>query len=201
MIIIGLTGGIASGKSTVARMLKEKGAAILDADRIAREVVEPGKPAWREIVCWLGEGILMPDRTLDRERLGRLVFNDENARNRFNSIIHPRVGREFQYRTAQIRDGHRYKVLVYDVPLLIETGMHRSVDLVLLVYSTPEMQLKRLCERDNLTAGEALARLQAQLPLEQKKEYADAIIDNNGTVENTRRQVDRFWSEIERRSR
>ncbi len=199
MIIIGLTGGIASGKSTVSRMLEEKGALLLDADRIAREVVLPGKEAWREIRDWLGPAITCSDGTIDRDRLGKLVFTDPAARQRLNGIVHPRVFEELMNRTEEIRRQHPDAVLVYDVPLLIEAKMDRLVDLVVLVYVPAEIQLLRLQNRDNLSPAEALSRLRAQISLEEKRAYADIIIDNSGSRSETLRQVDCFWRELQDR--
>lgn len=197
MIIVGLTGGIASGKSTVAGMLAAKGALVLDADRIAREVVEPGRPAWQEIVAWLGEEYLAPDRSLDRRRIGDLVFRDAGARSRLNSIVHPRVGEELLARAAQAgRDRPGAGMLVYDVPLLIEAGMHRLVDVVLLVYVPRETQLERLRARDGLSREEAEARVAAQMPLDAKRSYAHHVIDNSGTVAETALQVNRAWEKL-----
>lgn len=200
MIIIGLTGGIASGKSTVARMLEEKGALLLDADFIAREVVLPGKPAWREIRDWLGPSITGPGGAIDRARLGKLIFSDPAARQRLNGIVHPRVMETFITRTEEIRRRHPDAVVVYDVPLLIEAKMDRMVDLVVLVYAAEEIQLARLQSRDKLTAAEALSRLRAQMPLAEKRAYADVIIDNSGSLAETRRQLESFWKNLRLRS-
>jgi dephospho-CoA kinase len=196
MIIIGLTGGIATGKSTVARMLAAKGALLIDADEIAREVVEPGEPAWREIVAWLGESVLLADGAIDRERLGRLVFSDAAIRRKLNAIVHPRVGQEFAARTAEIRRRDPGAVLVYDIPLLIEAGLQHLVDWILLVYLPPEIQLRRLQLRDNLSREEALARVSSQMALDEKKNFADTVIDNSGTIRQTARQVERSWAQI-----
>ncbi len=200
MIIIGLTGGIASGKSTVARMLEEKGALLLDADFIAREVVLPGKPAWREIRDWLGPSITGPGGAIDRARLGKLIFSDPAARQKLNGIVHPRVMETFITRTEEIRRRHPDAVVVYDVPLLIEAKMDRMVDLVVLVYAAEEIQLARLQSRDKLTAAEALSRLRAQMPLAEKRAYADVIIDNSGSLAETRRQLESFWKNLRLRS-
>jgi len=197
MFIIGLTGGIASGKSTVAGMLSAKGALVICADQISREVVEPGRPAWRELVEWLGREILQEDGTIDRARLGQIVFHDPAARRKLNAIVHPRVGEEIAARTERLRRENPGAVLVYDIPLLIEAGMQDLTDLVLLVYVTPEVQLKRLQERDGLSREEALARIRSQMPLKKKRQYARVIIDNSGTLEETARQVDRFWENLQ----
>lgn len=196
MFIIGLTGGIASGKSTVAKMLVEKGTYLLDADQLAREAVEPGRPAWQEIVEWLGESVLLPDRNLDRAKLGSIVFNDRRKLEKLNKIVHPWVGSRFMERSKEIEAKDPRATVVYDIPLLIEAGMQKMVDLVLLVYVPRETQLKRLQERDGISRAEAEARLRAQKPLEEKKKQADVIIDNRGTIAETARQVDQFWANL-----
>lgn len=193
MIIVGLTGGIASGKSTVARMLVEKGALLLDADAAAREVVLPGEPAWHEIREWLGPSITGAGGAIDRARLGALVFADPAARQRLEGIIHPRVMELFAARTAEIARQRPDAVVIYDVPLLIEASMERLVDLVLLVHVSEEIQLSRLQARDNLSAAQALSRVRAQMPLAEKRARAHVVIDNSGSRAQTRRQVDRFW--------
>ncbi len=198
MLIIGLTGGIASGKSTVAKMLVEKGARLIDADRLAREVVEPDRPAWRDIVEWLGHEILLPDRNLDRARLAEIVFNDQGKLKKLNRIVHPRVGARFMELSGEIKKRDPGAVVVYDIPLLIEAGMQKMVDLVLLVYVTPEIQISRLQKRDGISRYAAEARIKAQKPLEEKKEQAHVIIDNSGAVAETARQVDQFWRSLEK---
>jgi len=196
MPIIGLTGGIASGKSSVAEMLAARGARLIDADHLAREAVEPGRQAWREIVDWLGEDILLPDRTIDRRKLGEMVFSDRAMLDRLNSIVHPQVKKLFAEQLDLIRDENPGAVVVYDVPLLIETGMQDRFDLVLLVYVSPAVQLERLCRRDGLERAAAARRLQAQMPLDEKKNYADVIIDNSGSLAETERQVEAFWRKL-----
>ena len=196
MFIIGLTGGIASGKSVVAKMLKEKGAHLIDADKLAREVVEPGQPAWQSIVDWLGNSVLTSDRTIDRAKLAGLVFNDRRKLEKLNSIVHPRVGSRFVAIAEEINKSEPGAVLVYDVPLLIEAGLQEMVDHVLLVYVPREVQIERLRERDGLGRAEAELRLEAQMPLEEKRKYADTIIDNSGSLAETARQVDQFWQTI-----
>ncbi len=193
MIIIGLTGGIASGKSTVARMLENKGAYVLDADMLAREAVEPGKPAWQEIVNWLGKKILLPDETINREMLGSYVFNNKENLEKLNKIVHPWVGAEFIRRSDQIKSSDPQAVLVYDIPLLLEAGMQGVVDIVLLVYLPEEAQISRLQHRDELSASEALKRIRSQMPMDEKKKHADRIIDNSGPISDTTHQVDQFW--------
>ncbi len=194
MRIIGLTGGIASGKSTVAKMLVEKGAYLLDADQIAKDVVQPDLPAWREIVDWLGESILLPDRSIDRAMLARLVFSDGQMREKLNKIIHPRVAERLAAQTEEISSSNPHAVIVYDIPLLIEAGMQNMVELVILVYVPKDVQLERLQERDNLSRIDAEGRLKAQMPLEDKKDQAMVIIDNTGTISETAAQVEQFWN-------
>ncbi len=196
MRIIGLTGGIASGKSTVAKMLVEKGAHLLDADRLAREAVEPDQPAWKEIVAWLGEDILLPDRNINRVKLANLVFNDRRMLDKLNKIVHPWVGRRFVELAQELREKEPDAVIIYDIPLLIEAGMQKMVDLILLVYAPREVQLLRLQQRDGLSRADAEKRIRAQKPLEEKKRYAGAIIDNSKTMAETARQVDQFWDKF-----
>ncbi len=197
MFIIGLTGGIATGKSTVVEILRRKGAYIIDADQLAREVVEPNQPAWQEIVSWLGESILLPDQSLDRVKMADLVFGDPQKLKTLNSIIHPRVGSRILELTKEIEQKEPDAVIVYDIPLLIEAGMQEMADLILLVYAPRELQLKRLEERDGLNLEEAELRLAAQLAIDEKRKYAHQVIDNSGSLAETEKQVDRFWSNLE----
>ncbi len=196
MKTIGLTGGIASGKSTVAKMLKEKGAYLLDADKLAREVVEPDEPAWRQIVDWLGESILQPDRHIDRSKLASLVFDDKSKLEKLNKIVHPQVGYRFKALKEEILLKDPEAVIVYDIPLLIEAGMQKMVDHIVLVFVPREVQIQRLQQRDGLSRREAELRLKAQLPLEEKRKQAHTVIDNSSSLEETARQVDQFWQRI-----
>ncbi len=193
MRIIGLTGGIASGKSTVARMLVEKGAYIIDADKLAREVVEPGREAWQEIVDWLGKDILQAGGSIDREKLAEIVFNDRKMLKKLNSIVHPQVGKQLLARTAEIGEKNPDAIIVYDVPLLIEAKMADMVDIVLLVYVPPEIQIERQQKRDGISCPAAEARLKAQMPLDDKRKMAHLVIDNSGTIAATAEEVERIW--------
>jgi len=197
MFIIGLTGGIATGKSTVVEILRRKGAYIIDADQLAREVVEPSQPAWQEIVSWLGDSILLPDQSLDRVKMADLVFGDPQKLKTLNSIIHPRVGARILELTKEIEQKEPDAVIVYDIPLLIEAGMQEMADLILLVYAPRELQLKRLEERDGLNPEEAELRLAAQLAIDEKRKYAHQVIDNSDSLAETEKQVDRFWSNLD----
>jgi len=193
--IIGLTGGIASGKSTVSAMLRELGAPVIDADQVARDVVAPGTPALAEIVAEFGAGVLAQDGTLERKKLGAIVFADPALRARLNAITHPRVGAETARRTQELgAAGHQ--VVIYDVPLLVESRLHEAMAGVIVVAVPREVQLARVIARDGLTAAEAEARLAAQLPLEAKLKVADYVIDNSGPLGDTRRQVASVWQDI-----
>jgi dephospho-CoA kinase len=196
MFIIGLTGGIATGKSTVVEMLRKKGAYIIDADRLAREVVKPDQPAWQEIVDWLGDQILLNDRTLDRGRLAELVFSDNQKLQILNGIIHPRVGSRILELTREIERQNPAAVVIYDIPLLIEAGMQEMTDLVLLVYAPRDIQLRRLMARDRLSLNEAEMRLAAQMPIEEKKKHVHQVIDNSRTIVETKQQVEAFWDNL-----
>ncbi|MGE5576881.1 MAG: dephospho-CoA kinase [Syntrophothermus sp.] len=200
MLRLGLTGGIATGKSTVSKMLAELGATVIDADAIAREVVEPGRPAWREIVGRFGETVLGPGRALDRRRLGGIVFADERAREDLNRIVHPRVAEEMRRRaTAAGKAGAR--VVVLDIPLLFEAGWRDKVDKVLVVAAAPEIQIERLMARDKFSLQEARTRIAAQMPLAEKVRLADYVITNDGAPGETRKQVEELWKKLEELSK
>lgn len=194
--MVGLTGGIASGKSTVAEFLRAEGARVIDADQLAREVVLPGKPAWREIVAYFGPEVLLPDGQLDRRKLGKIVFEDAQAREALNRFTHPRILAEVRRQLAAARE----PVVVVEMPLLFEVGFEREVDEVWVVAAPPEVQEARLLARDGLTPAEARLRLAAQLPLEEKLRRATCVIENTGDLAATRAQVRRLWEEVKRRA-
>lgn len=196
MVVIGLTGGIASGKSTVSRMLAERGAQIIDADVLAREIVRPGRPAWREIVAYFGREILEEDGEINRKLLARRIFHDAAARERLNRITHPRVMRMTAALLRQIAQSKPCAVAVVDAPLLFEAGMDTLVDEVWLVKVAEETQIKRLMARDGLSREEAERRLAAQMPLVEKIRRAHRVIDNEGPLSRTRQQVERYWKEL-----
>ncbi len=195
MKIAGLTGGIATGKSTVVGMFEELGAKIVDADAIAKDVVTPGKPAYREIVEHFGEGILFEDGQIDREKLGEIIFNNEAERSFLNNSTHPRVFEEMQRQIKSYAESGA-KVVLCDVPLLLESGAQSWLKPVILVYANPETQLARLTERDECSEERARARISSQLPIDDKKKNADVIIDNSGTPEKTRAQVHAAWKNL-----
>jgi dephospho-CoA kinase len=190
--VIGLTGGIASGKSSVARMLEQLGAVIIDADQLAREVVMPGTPAYLAILDAFGSGILNPDRTIDRGALGRLVFADAAARKRLEKITHPAIGMRAEERLAELRRSGLPAVF-YMAALLIEAGVTSRVDEIWVVYVDGETQVQRLMERDGSSREEALRKIAAQMPMEEKKKFGNVVIDNRGTMGETERQVKEIW--------
>ncbi|MBU1966411.1 MAG: dephospho-CoA kinase [Proteobacteria bacterium] len=196
---VGLTGGIACGKSTVARMLAEKGAVLIDFDEMAHAVEDSGGPVWREIVRHFGEEILHEDRTIDRRKLGETVFADREKRELLNRLVHPAIFEEWQRRLEEIRARHADAIIVSDIPLLVEAGLKEMVDLVLLVYITPEEQIRRVMARDGFSREEAERRLAAQMPIEEKLRWADIIIHNEGSPEETRRTVCTVWMELQNR--
>ena len=187
-LIIGLTGGIASGKSTVANMLRDKNIPIVDADVVAREVVEMGTDTYKELVREFGEEILNTDKSLNRPKLGSIIFQDETKRQKLNNIMHPSIRTSMKEKTQKyLKEGH--EVVVMDIPLLFESKLTHLVDKTLLVYVTKETQLKRLMERNDLTEKEATDRINSQMPLSEKVKLSHAVIDNNGPLTKTEQQL------------
>lgn len=192
MYIIGLTGGIASGKSTVSGILKNLGAQVIDADQLAREVVQPGSPALKEIAAVFGSSVLNDDGGLNREVLGKIVFNNSEARQKLNDIMHNRICELVQEAIVQLeREG--YNMVVLDVPLLFEAGWDAQVNEIWVVAVPLAVQIDRLMQRNRLTREEALARISSQMDLKSKIERADVVIDNRASMEATRRQVVEAW--------
>jgi len=177
MILVGLTGGVATGKSTVAKMFKRCGAVVIDADQLARDVVKPGKPAWRAIVTLFGRTVLNPDRSLDRQALGSIVFRNRTKRRQLERIIHPRVAREQQRLVRRVAIRKPHAVVIYEVPLLFEAGADKRVDKTIVVTADRETQIVRLTKRNSLSRAEAIRRIQAQMPLSKKVRLADIVID------------------------
>lgn len=188
MIKVGLTGGIASGKTTVSDWLRARRYPLIDADRIAREVVAPGEPGLSAIAGVFGQDIILKNGTLDRQALGRLIFNDEKKRRQLNELLHPLIWERIGSRVKQFRESGARAVFL-DIPLLFEGSLDRWTDKTLVVYVSKDNQLRRLMSRNHFTETEALARIDAQMSLEEKKKMADAVIDNNGSVEETVRQL------------
>jgi len=189
LIHAGLTGGIATGKSTVSDIFRQAGAFIIDADDIAHRSIRKGMPAWQKIVSHFGPAILQSDDEINRPLLGSIIFKEEEKKQVLNRIVHPQVRREIARQLAPIEKNHPRAVIILDIPLLIEVGWHRDVQEVILVYTPEEMQITRLMSRDNLSYEDALARIRAQMPIEEKKRHASVIIDNSGDLENTREKT------------
>ncbi|MED3994316.1 dephospho-CoA kinase [Peribacillus frigoritolerans] len=192
--IIGITGGIASGKSTVSLYLQELGFTIVDADLASRAVVEPGEEAYHQVVKAFGEDILLTNGNIDRVKLGSIIFNDQEKRLLLNGIVHPAVRNWMRLKTeAALSSGE--ETVFMDIPLLFESKLTFMVDKTLLIYVDEQVQLKRLMNRNGLSETEALARINSQMPLADKKALADAVIDNNGDINETKRQVKAILSE------
>jgi dephospho-CoA kinase len=194
---VGLTGGIGSGKSEVSRRLVSLGAVLVDADAVAREVVEPGTPGLTAVVEEFGEEILRADGGLDRDKLGAIVFGDEASRRRLNAIVHPLVGRRAQELVEAAPPG---AIVVHDVPLLTENDLAGLYDLVVVVDAPVEEQVRRLTTRRGMTEEAARARIAAQATREQRRAVADRVIDNSGTLETLAAQIDELWTELTRRA-
>lgn len=192
---IGLTGGIATGKSTVAKLLMEHGAIIIDLDVIAREVVEPGQSSLLRIAERFGQAVLQEDGSLDRKRLGSIIFADPIERKALEAILHPAIRSVMKERMLHHESQSPDKLIVVDVPLLYESGLESYFDEIMVVYVPRETQQKRLMERDKLTASEAQKRLDAQMAIEEKKAKADIVIDNSGSFAQTVQQINSFWRE------
>ncbi|MFC8037340.1 dephospho-CoA kinase [Streptomyces griseoincarnatus] len=198
MLTVGLTGGIGAGKSEVSRLLVERGAVLIDADRIARDVVEPGTPGLAAVVEAFGEEILAEDGSLDRPRLGALVFNDPDKLATLNSIVHPLVGaRSRELEEAAPEDA----VVVHDVPLLTENGLARLYDVVIVVDASTGTQLDRLVRLRGMSEEDARARMAAQATREQRRAVADIVIDNDVPLDALERRVEEVWADLVRRAR
>lgn len=193
--VIGLTGGIASGKSKVAAILQQLGAPVVDADVLARQVVEPGSPALAEIAARFGPDILDSSGGLDRKKLGALVFADDQARRDLERIIHPRIAKAGRDAIAR-HAAQGAQIVIYEAALLVENQAHAWLDGLIVVSVPPALQLERLMARDHLDRASAEARLAAQLPLADKVAVADHVIDNSGTLEQTRAQVSELWERL-----
>ncbi|ENI8942500.1 dephospho-CoA kinase [Listeria monocytogenes] len=188
---IGLTGSVATGKSTVSNMIQQAGIPLVDADIAARKVVEPGTEGLKEIVAYFGEEILLADGTLDRAKLGEIIFKDKEKREKLNEITHPRVkDYMLEAREGFFRAGE--ELVFFDIPLLFESHLESLVDQIVVVWTTPETELKRLMERNNLTKEDALRRIESQMGIDEKARKADFVIDNNESLEKTQKQVYTF---------
>lgn len=198
MLSLGLTGGIASGKSTVAAMFKELGAHLVDTDLIARQTVAPGSDALKLIVAEFGQAVLDQNGDLDRRRLRELIFADGKARAKLNAIVHPAVAARVREELARIAEVDPQGVALVDVPLLYETNTQGRYRAVVVVYAPPMVQVQRLMKRDGVSRQAAEQSLQAQMPLSEKKQKAQFVVDNSGTLQETREQVRAVWKDIEK---
>jgi len=200
-LIIGLTGGIGSGKSTVARMFQELGAEILDVDKIGHQTILPYTPAWKKIVALFGKEILQKDQRIDREKLGQIVFDDYRLLKKLNAITHPEIIKLVKEKINQIKSKNSKKdsdksILIIDAALIFEAKIASLMDRIIVVYVKEEEQIRRLSLRSHLSQGEILKRIRAQIPQEKKIRIADYIIDNNYSLDNTREQVRKIWTEL-----
>lgn len=196
MILVGLTGGVATGKSTVAHMFARCGAVVIDADALAHEVMEPGKPAWRAIVKTFGKAVVNPDRTLNRQVLGAIAFRNPKQLRRLERIIHPRVAREQARLTRLAVRKDPKAVIIYDVPLLFEAGIDTRVEKILVVTADRDTQIARLKQRNGLTRADAIRRIRSQMPIKQKAAAADYLLDGTAPRSRLFAQVRRLYHEL-----
>lgn len=196
MKIIGLTGGIATGKSIVSSVFRELGAIILDADVIARLVVLPHQPAWEDIVAFFGPQVVNEDESLNRAKIGEIVYNDPGALKELNRFTHPRIMQYYKDELRRIKIEQPDVVVILEVPLLYETNMDKLCQQVVVVYVDRETQIKRLMKRDNMSYADAVKRIDAQMPMEEKVRWADFVIDNRGSIEETKEKATRYYNEI-----
>jgi dephospho-CoA kinase len=198
MLIVGLTGGVASGKTAISQILREEGAYLIDADQIARELVQPHTATWNELIREFGKEILQEDGSIHRKRLAAKVFSDPEQRNLLNQILHPRIKAEMNRRVKEIGQKDPDAIVVIDAALLIELGDHREMDKVIVVTSTEKQQIERLKKRDGVDQEEAQRVLSSQMPLEEKMKVADFVIRNEGSFEETRKRVKEVFQELKR---
>ena len=196
MIVVGITGGLASGKTTVAGLFHECGAFVIQADQLARTVVAPGKTAWKEIVKTFGSRVLQADRTLDRTALANLVFHHPRKLSVLNRIVHPRVAREQVRQTNAIARQHPNAVIIYDAALLIEARAHERMDRIIVVTANQPVQIQRARQRDGLTRKEALGRIRGQLPLRTKRRFADYVLNGTSPIARLRPRVRQLYREF-----
>ena len=197
MLLVGLTGGIGSGKSTVSRMLAQRGAVVVDADDLARRAVEPGTPGFQKVVEAFGSEVVKPDGSLDREAVAANVFVDPDSRKRLESITHPEVFRLYQEELDGYRDTD--SIVVFDAPLIVETGAHAGLDVLVVVSAPVEEQVRRLVADRGMTEQAARDRIASQLPLEEKEKVATVVIRNDGRIGDLEPQVDALWGLLEER--
>ena len=197
-LVLAVTGGIATGKTTVANMLTELGAPHIDFDVLARQVVEPGTPALKKIVEYFGKQVLQEDGTLDRKKLSKIVFRDIEKRKKLEGFTHPAILEEFLNQINAIARKDPNAIIQVSVPLLIELNLQYMFDKILVVYASTEQQMQRLCKRDSISKEEAANILKAQMPIDEKVSYADFVVRNETNLKETRRQVEKIWQALKK---
>ncbi|MBN2298632.1 MAG: dephospho-CoA kinase [Deltaproteobacteria bacterium] len=200
MVIAGLTGGIATGKSTVAEYFRSAGASLIDADRIAFDAVQKDMPAWHEIVRHFGKEVLLENGQIDRAGLGDIIFNDREQKEVLDSIVHPAVFRKIEENVSVLEKDSPDSVVIVDIPLLIETGRYRDMDEVIVVYVPEHIQIERLLSRDNISEEAARARVRSQMSIEDKKAYASIVIDNSKSMEQTKSKTLEVYRKLKDRA-
>ncbi len=198
MLIIGITGNIGTGKTTVAKIFKKLGAVVIDADEIAHALIEPSKPAWKKIKSFFGDSILNDDDTINRRALSKIVFADRCRLKRLCDIVHPLVYRDINSKLIEIKKAKPNAVVVLDAPLLIESGCRSKIDKLIVVSCRRDVQIKRTCKRFGIKRSQVLERLKAQMPLKDKIKLADFVIDNSGSPSRTERQAISVWKRLAR---
>ncbi|OQY39757.1 dephospho-CoA kinase [Candidatus Atribacteria bacterium 4572_76] len=197
-MIIGLTGGIVSGKSTVALMFKDLGAKIVDADKLGHSVILPHEPAWEKIVKIFGKDVLQNDLTIDREKLGKIVFANQSLLKKLNDITHPEITKIIKKEIDSLKNKtyNQKKILIIDAALIYEAKIDRLMDKIIVVYIDEDEQIKRLIKRNNLSKDEALQRIKSQMPMKEKVKMADYVIDNSNSLDKTKKQVEKIWKNL-----
>jgi len=197
-LIVGLTGGIVVGKSTVASMFKDLGAKIIDADKLGHSVILPYSPAWGKIIRLFKKDILRNDLTIDREKLGKIVFTNQTLLKKLNEITHPEIIKliKKEINLAKNKTHSQEKILIIDAALIYEAKIDRLMDKIIVVYINEDEQVKRLVKRDNLSKEEALQRIKSQMPMKEKVKIADYVIDNSGSLDKTKKQVEKIWQSL-----
>jgi dephospho-CoA kinase len=196
MPVIGVTGSIGTGKSTVSGMFRRMGAAVIDADEISHSIMEPGKPAWKKVVSVFGKKLLRRGGYIDRKVLGKIVFSDSGGLDRLCGILHPEIYRHMRAAAARIRRADKSAIIILDVPLLLESGGRRYIDKLVVVTAPKRVQIERACGKLGISRSEALKRISAQLPLKEKAAAADYVVDNGGSPIATEKQVRQIWKKL-----
>ena len=196
-LLVGITGGIATGKTTVANLLRELGVAHIDYDLLARKVVEPGKAAWKDILAYFGSQVLNADKSVDRKKLGSIVFQDLEKRRKLESFTHPRIHEQFVKQVHEIAQKSPGSIIQVSIPLMIEQNLQYMFHKLVVVYVSEKQQIERLISRDRMSEAAARAILNAQLPIEEKVGYADFVIQNGGSIEETKEQVEKLLEKLQ----